>query len=125
MTDESTLWEREERFWTQGAEAARQMTAKGAVFVFPYPAGILQGDSLFRDGDVVRRWRSVEMEDRHFFRQDDIAVLAYRVSAERSDLPIFKALCTSTYLRDDSTWLRLSHSQTPVAGAANLDADAV
>jgi hypothetical protein len=122
MTDEATLWEREERFWTQGAEAARRMTAKGAIFVFPYPAGILQGDALFRDGDVARRWRSIEMGDRHFLLRNDIAVLAYRVSAERSDLPIFEAFCTSTYLRDDSTWLRLSHSQFPVTGTAALDA---
>jgi hypothetical protein len=41
-------------------------------------------------------------------------VLAYRVSAERSDEPIYEALCTSTYLNDDGKWLRLAHQQTPV-----------
>ena len=48
------------------------------------------------------------------FRQDNIAALAYRVSAERDDAPLFEALCTSTYLKDDDTWLRLTHQQTPV-----------
>jgi cyclopropane-fatty-acyl-phospholipid synthase len=79
----------------------------------PYPAGILQGDALWREKDVAKRWRSVEMSERYLSRQNDIAVLAYRVSAERSDEPIYKALCTSTYLNDDGKWLRLAHQQTP------------
>lgn len=111
--DEATLWELEERFWTGGIDSARKMTASGAVFVFPYPAGILQGDSLWREGDVARRWRSVVMGDRYLTREGDIVVLAYRVSAERDGEPIYEALCTSTYLKDDARWLRLSHQQTP------------
>ena len=39
--DEENLWALEERFWTGGAHSARRMTSRGAVFVFPYPAGIL------------------------------------------------------------------------------------
>lgn len=114
MTTDTILWDLEERFWTEGADSARAMTAKNAVFVFPYPAGILQGDALWREKDVAQRWRSVEMSDRFVSRQGDIAVLAYRISAERSDDPIFEALCTSTYLKDGEKWLRLSHQQTPV-----------
>lgn len=115
MTDQDEIWDLEERFWTGGADSARQMTARDAVFVFPYPAGILQGDALLREKDVAQRWRSVVMSDRYLSRQGDIAVLAYRVSAERSDVPIYEALCTSTYLKDDDKWLRLSHQQTPVS----------
>ena len=114
MTDRDDLWDLEERFWTGGADSARQMTAKGAVFVFPYPAGILQGDALWRERDVAQRWRSVVMSERHVSLKDDIAVLAYRVSAERSGEPIYEALCTSTYLKDDDKWLRLTHQQTTV-----------
>lgn len=115
MTADNTLWDLEERFWTKGADSARHATAKGAVFVFPYPAGILQGDSLWREKDIAQRWRSVVMSERYLSRRNDIAVLAYRVSAERSGEPIYEALCTSTYLNDDGTWLRLSHQQTPVS----------
>lgn len=115
MTDEDDLWDLEERFWTGGADSARQMTAKDAVFVFPYPAGILQGDALWRGRDVAQRWRSVVMSDRYLSRQGDIAVMAYRVSAERSDMPIYEALCTSTYLKDEDKWLRLTHQQTPAS----------
>lgn len=109
----ATLWALEERFWTGGADSARRMTARGAVFVFPYPAGILQGDAIWREKDVAQRWRSVEMSERYLAREGEIAVVAYRVSAERAGEPIREAVCTSTYLRDDGKWLRLAHQQTP------------
>ena len=114
MTADTTLWDLEERFWTQGADSARHTTASNAVFVLPYPAGILQGDALWREKDIAQQWRSVVMSERSMSSQADIAVLAYRVSAERSDEPIYEALCTSTYLKDDDSWVRLSHQQTPV-----------
>lgn len=112
--DEDSLWTLEERFWTEGADSARQMTAKDAIFVFPYPTGILQGGALWREKDVAQRWRSVVMSERSSTRKDAIAVLAYHVSAERDGEPIYQALCTSSYLQDDDTWLRLAHQQTPV-----------
>ena len=46
MADDDELWNLEERFWTGGADSARQLTAKGAIIVVPYPSGILQGDAL-------------------------------------------------------------------------------
>jgi hypothetical protein len=114
MKTEADLWDMEERFWTEGADSARHMTAKDAVFVFPYPAGILRGDAPWREADVAQRWRSVVMSERHVSVRGNIAVLAYRVSAERNNVPIYEALCTSTYLNDDGKWLRLAHQQTPV-----------
>ena len=114
MKTEAKLWDMEERFWTEGADSARHMTAKDAVFVFPYPVGVLRGDTLWREADVAQRWRSVVMTERNFSQQENIAVLAYCVSAERGDAPIYLALCTSTYVNDDGTWLRLTHQQTPV-----------
>ena len=115
MTNEDELWAMEERFWTEGADSARHITAKDAVFVFPYPAGILQGDSICRESGVAQRWRSVAMTERYFKHRKDVAILAYRVSAERGDLPIYEALCTSSYLKDDDTWLRILHQQTPIS----------
>lgn len=115
MADEDDLWSLEERFWTEGAESARSMTAKDAVFVFPYPSGILQSDDLWQEGIVAQRWRSVVMSERYFRKENDVAVLAYRVSAERNDMPLYEALCTSSYINDDGKWLRLSHQQTLVS----------
>lgn len=112
-TYKDELWVLEERFWTEGAESARHMTAKNAVFIFPYPVGILQGDKLWREKEVAQRWRSIVMSERVISRNDAIAVLAYHVSAERSGVPVYEALCTSTYLKDDNKWLRMAHQQTP------------
>ena len=114
QTVEALLWDMEERGWTGGAQAARAMTSKEAVFVFPFPVGILRGETVWQAPEVAQRWRSVVMGERSFSRKGSIAVLAYEVSAEREDTPIFEALCSSTYLKDDGAWLRLSHQQTPM-----------
>ena len=55
------------------------------------------------------------IKERFISIQGNIAVLAYGVSAERRDDPIYEAFCTSTYLKDDGTWLRLAHQQAPAA----------
>jgi hypothetical protein len=119
MSFETTLWDLEQRFWTEGADFARRASAKDAIFVFPYPAGILQGDTLFRESDVAQRWRTVKISQRSLTRHGAIAVLAYHASAERAGSPLYEALCVSTYLLDDDHWLRLSHQQTPAAPPSN------
>jgi hypothetical protein len=53
------------------------------------------------------------MSERYVSVRGNISILAYRVSAERNNVPIYEALCTSTYLNDDGKWLRLAHQQTP------------
>ncbi|MGA9252421.1 MAG: hypothetical protein WBV71_08240, partial [Roseobacter sp.] len=75
MANEDELWALEERFWTEGADSARHMTAKDAVFVFPYPAGILSGNALWRENSVAQRWRSAVMTERYFKQEKDVAVL--------------------------------------------------
>lgn len=110
--EQGALWNIEENFWTSGAESARATTATNAVMVFPYPPGILQGDQIW---DHLRQrisWRSVLLAERRVTRCGDIAILTYRVSAEKADVPIYKALYSSTYINDDHTWLRISHQQT-------------
>ncbi|MFD2854117.1 hypothetical protein ACFSZS_04020 [Seohaeicola zhoushanensis] len=54
------------------------------------------------------------MSERRVMCCGDIAILTYFVSAEKAGVPIYKALCTSTYINDDDTWLRLCHQQTAV-----------
>ena len=112
--EKDTLWEMEEHFWTGGADNARATTASNAVMIFPYPPGILQGEQIWVSLRERTGWRSVAMSERRVMRSGEIAILTYRVSAEKPDVPIFKALCASTYLDDDDRWLRLSHQQTVV-----------
>jgi len=108
------LWDMEEHFWTNGADSARATTATNAVMVFPYPPGILQGDQIWNHLRERTGWRSVQMAERRVTRCGGIAILSYRVSAEKADVPIYKALCASTYLHDEDIWIRISHQQTPV-----------
>ncbi|SDL75695.1 hypothetical protein SAMN04488026_111210 [Aliiruegeria lutimaris] len=104
----------EEHFWTSGADNVRATTATNAVMVFPYPPCILQGDQIWTHLGQRTGWRSVVMAERRAMRCRGIAILTYRVSAEKADVPIYKALCASTYLNDDDSWLRISHQQTAV-----------
>ncbi|GHF68765.1 hypothetical protein GCM10017056_44830 [Seohaeicola zhoushanensis] len=108
------MWGIEEHFWTSGADSARATTATNAVMVFPYPPGILQGDQIWVHLRQRTGWRSVLLSERRVMCCGDIAILTYFVSAEKAGVPIYKALCTSTYINDDDTWLRLCHQQTAV-----------
>lgn len=114
MSTRDDLRRLEEKFWLGGGETFHSTMADGAIIVFAYPAGILQGDSARKGVSAQPRWRSVVMADRTVNQKGDVAVLAYRTEAERPDAPILKALCASTYLRDEGTWRLMSHQQTPV-----------
>lgn len=114
LQDDAILWDLEERFWTGGLDSARVTTANNAVMIFPYPSGILQGEHIWNRLKQETPWRSIQMTDRSTMRQGAFVVLAYRVSAERAEVQIYEALCASTYLHDDDTWLRTSHQRTPI-----------
>ncbi|WP_223427190.1 hypothetical protein [Tateyamaria pelophila] len=114
-SEQANLWNMEEHFWTSGADNARATTAANAIMIFPYPPGILQGDHIGNHLAQNTGWRSVGMAERRAMQSGDIAILTYSVSAEKADVPIFKALCASTYLHDEGTWLRISHQQTSLA----------
>ncbi len=113
--EQGVLWDMEERFWTSDADNAQATTPGNVVMIFPYPPGILQGDQIWPHLRHRTGWRSVVMAERRVTRSGDIAILTYRVSAEKADLPIFKVLCASTYLTDEDVWLRNSQQQTAVA----------
>lgn len=113
--DDAVLWDLEERFWTSGLDSARTSMAKDAVMILPYPAGILQGDQLWNHLKRSSGWRSVKMSEKSARHRGDLAILSYHVSAEKADVPVYEALCASTYLHDDEKWTRISHQQTPVA----------
>ena len=114
MHQNKDLWRLEETFWTSGRDSARANTAAGAVVIYPYPLGILQGDATLEHLPADTGWRLIEMTDRKVSRQGLVAVLTYRVRAEKEGSPLHEALCASTWLNDSGRWLRLSHQQTPV-----------
>ena len=112
--EQGVLWDMEERFWTGGADSARATTATNAVMILPYPPGFLQGHEIWTHLRHRTGWRSVVMTERRVTFCRSIAILSYRVSAEKADVPIYKALCASTYLIDHDRWLRISHQQTAI-----------
>lgn len=111
---EAEFWQKEERFWTGGADYARSAMRDDAVFVFPYPAGIRRRDASLEGMQAAPRWRSVVMEDREFSRSGPVVVLAYRARGEREGDEIVEMLCASTYVDDGEGWRLMSHQQTPV-----------
>lgn len=114
MDEEGELWRLEESFWLGGAQTFRSTMADGAIMVFPYPAGILQGDRITDGIGSAPRWRSVLMRDRTASIRGNVAVLAYRAEAERESEPLREMLCASTYIREEGGWRLMSHQQTPV-----------
>lgn len=108
------LWRLEEALWTSGRDSARSVTAEGTILILPYPDGILQGNAAQAQLPANTGWRLVEMDRRTVIRRGSVAVLAYRVRAEKAEVPIYQALCASTWLNDAGTWLRVSHQHTPV-----------
>lgn len=114
MTPEDDLWRLEEAYWTSGRDSARTTTATGAVVIYPYPIGVLQGDDIWAHLPADTGWRLIEMADRSVDLQEDVVVLAYRVRAQKDGSPSHEALCASTWMNDAGRWLRLSHQQTPL-----------
>ncbi|MBY6047435.1 DUF4440 domain-containing protein [Vannielia litorea] len=113
---EADFWKMEEKYWTGGADYARSVTRDDAVFVFPYPAGILGAEASMKGLEGAAPWRSVTFHDHSFTRQGPVAVLAYKAQAER-DGEDYTALCASTYVDDGDGWRMMSHQQTPAAVA--------
>jgi hypothetical protein len=112
---ETRLWELEAAQWTSGRDSARALTAADAIMILPYPDGILQGDAIWTKGKANTGWQTVTLHDRSLLCSGDIAVLAYRVDAQKPGQPVYRAICSSTWLADGDAWLRLSHQQTPMA----------
>ncbi|WP_114965385.1 hypothetical protein [Alkalilacustris brevis] len=113
MKQDETLWRLEEALWTSGRDSARAETAADAIIVLPYPDGIMLGENAWTHPSVNTGWRLVEMMDRDISRHGAIAILAYRVRAEKPGNAIHEALCASTWHNDGGTWRRLAHQQTP------------
>ncbi|KPQ05619.1 MAG: hypothetical protein HLUCCA12_14610 [Rhodobacteraceae bacterium HLUCCA12] len=77
------LWRLEEAFWTSGRDSARATTATGAIVIFPYPPGILHGDTIWTHPMAADTgWHLIDMDDRRVVRHGAVAILAYRVRAQ-------------------------------------------
>jgi hypothetical protein len=107
------LWKIERRLWLEGAEAYEEVMATLCIMVFG-PSGIMQRDDILESLRNAPRWSDVELSERSESFRDEVAILAYRAVGEREDDAPYKALCTSTYVREGNEWRLAQHQQTPV-----------
>lgn len=105
------LWRLEERFWTGGADVYATAMHPECVMAFA-PIGILRGARIVETLDGAPRWTTLDIHAPQLARPaPDVAVLAYEARARREDV-IYRALCTSTYLRTARGWALVQHQQT-------------
>jgi hypothetical protein len=109
------LVELERGFWEADADYYDRNLAPDAVMVLPDPAGLMDRDAVVQAIGTSARWVDLRMDDVRMIRLgQDVAALAYRAAARRSDggSP-YTALVTSVYARDAGAWKLVLHQQTP------------
>lgn len=109
MTD---LWEQERRLWLEGAEAFEALLAPGAVMLFP-GVGILRDAQIVEGLKAAPCWNSVEMTDRTEIEAEGSLTIAYRAEGRREGEPLYRALCSSTWIARPEGWRIALHQQTP------------
>lgn len=109
------IWQCEERFWLDGQTFYRKHMDANAQMVFPDPIGILKGTEILKSLAGSPRWETVEFQEQSCIQARDTTVLAYRATGKRAGATPYSALCSSTYVRRDVTWMLISHQQTPAA----------
>ena len=116
METKESLLELERERWNADEEFYRRTLSDNAVMVFPEPTGTLDRSDVLKSLGGGDRWRSLDFSDERLIEiGSDGVQLVYRAVAERSeDGTGYSALITTTYVRDDGSWMLLSHQQTPV-----------
>ncbi len=118
MLDE--LLHRETAGWralSTSLEAAREFYAAvlrdDAVMLFP--SGLrLVGKAAILDSFDARPWRGFALESPAVIELgSDAAALTYRVAADGGGSEPYRALASSTYVRDGREWRLALHQQTP------------
>lgn len=113
MTDEG-FWQTERRLWLGSADVARRWIARECLLVFPDPVGILAGPTVIENLSPSPRWERIDFMDGALRRiGTDAAVLAYLAEAVRIGGEGYRALCSSTWVRQAGDWCLVQHQQTP------------
>jgi len=86
--------------------------AREAVMVFPF--GVMERDDAIDGMAESRRWQDYRLDDVTVHDVGaGIAVVSYRVHAERDDEAPFDAMLASTYVRSRGGWRMMLHQQSP------------
>ncbi len=115
-SDLARLWDCERDLWLKGEGRHRELVSAMAVMVFPEPAGVMQGEAIFAGVASAPRWARAEITPRAGGGGEHVRTLAYAVQARRDEGGDYRALCSSTWVRDQEApegWRLLQHQQTP------------
>ncbi|TQS40204.1 hypothetical protein [Cryptosporangium phraense] len=110
-------WKLEQHFWEELNEGraagfyARHMTSDGYVVL---PSGVVERD------DLIVRWEqheplTYELSEPRLLLVDGNVLVHYRVTADGSWLPDYKAYITSMYTWEGGEWALVFRQHTPEA----------
>ncbi|MFD1882551.1 DUF4440 domain-containing protein [Paracoccus pacificus] len=111
MADDA-IWADEEAFWVLGAAEAGRRLDPACVMAFPQ-TGILQGQQILEALSRAPRWQAVDMTARHSAEGEGVVVIGYHAVARRADGEVYRAYCTSTWIRRGEDWRLIQHQQSP------------
>jgi hypothetical protein len=115
MNDHTEIIDREKEFWSGSVEYYDRWLARGALMVFPEPAGILRREEILAGIRSSHRWAWIEMSDISVARDNAAVVVAYRARARKPEaVADYIALVGSVYVRDVEGWKLAFHQHTPV-----------
>ena len=120
-TDLSHLVELEREGWAalaagHGADFYREQLAPEAAMAFPF--GVLTRAEAIDAMASAPPWATYELRDAQVVPlTPDAGVVVYAVEARREGQAPFRAVVSSTFVRDGDSWKLAFHQQSPPAGA--------
>ncbi|MDI6623196.1 MAG: nuclear transport factor 2 family protein [Brevundimonas sp.] len=120
--DDNDIWNLEERLWIEGPETWARLVHPNGVIAFTEPVGVLAEQQAGAGRLSAPRWASVHIVEQDIgWIDEDLVVLAYVGEGRRPGAPSCRALCTSTWRRDDGRWRLVQHQQTPLGVSKALN----
>jgi hypothetical protein len=117
MDLEETLIAAEREGWTalttaDGAAHYREHLAAGALMAFPF--GVIDRAQAIEAMEAAPPWAEFEMRDPRVVALTDASgVVVYSVVARRAGEEPYRAIVSSTFVREDGAWKLAFHQQTP------------
>lgn len=112
---ESSIYELERGFWTEGPDHYRAHADDSCLVVFPGMASLLSNAELAETVTGGPRWQDLEIDPKGMIRPaPGVVVIAYEASARRGDEPRYRAAVSSGYVDRGGLWKLAWHQQTPL-----------
>lgn len=107
----------ERGFWKAAGDASfyNEHFHDDGLMLLPHLPHPLDKAAVLASVAGASAWTDVVMDDIAVAEPSPfVAILAYRAQARRNDDAPYRALVSSTYLAEGTTWRMLGHQQTPL-----------